>query len=198
MMRIFSCFFILALCLAGCSRSEQSAVIRLSNEGRVVDLLIPDGYLERKPKHPAESVWFKFDYPGLSPSSGDTSSNGIVSVLILNIANNRTRAEYILDAEVSQAYKSEFLERKKPSLEIEDSISDRQGSTYIKKTIFSRANDGVLICHEVVPDLRIRVSRRYSKFIELRYVISPERFPERERVDAAVIALLNKFSSKQL
>lgn len=195
-MRIFSCFFILAFCLAGCSRTEQSAMIRLSNEGHVVDLLIPDAYLERKPKHPSKLVWFKFEYPSLSPWSGDTSSDGSVSVLILNIANKKTRAEYILDAEVAQAYKSDFLEGKKLSLQIEESISDRQGGTYIKKTIFSRAKDGTLIYHEILPDLRLLVSRRYSKLIELRYVISPQLLPERERVDAGVIALLNKFQIK--
>lgn len=171
-------------------------MIKLSNEGHVVDLLIPDAYLERKPKHPSEFVWFKFDYPSLSPWSGDTSSNGSVSVLILNIANKKTRAEYILDAEVAQAYKSDFLEGKKPSLQIEESISDSQRSTYMRKTVFSRANDGTLICHEILPDLRILVSRRYSNFIELRYVISPQLLPDRERVDAGVIALLNKFQVK--
>lgn len=197
-MRIFSCFLILAFCLAGCSRTEQSATIRLSNEGHVVDLLIPAAYLERKPKHPSGFVWFKFDYPSLTPWSSDTSSNGSVSVLILNIANKKTRAEYILDAEVAPAYKSDFLEGKKLSLQIEESITDRLGSTYIKKTIFSRANDGTLICHQVVPHLRIIVSRRYSKFIELRYVISPQLLSERERVDASVITLLNKFLNIQL
>lgn len=190
-MYISSFFF-----LASCSQKEQDSATIIPNDGHVLELSIPREYLETQPSgRPVRYIWFDFNYPNLSPASSSEPAVDQVPVLLINIANKRTRAEYMLDAEVAQKDRSAFLEHKKRSLEIEKHVTDRSGNTYVMKRIFSRAEDGSVIYYEIVPDLNITVSRRYSDVIELRYVIVPQLFSERDRVDASVISMMKKFSN---
>lgn len=191
------CMSLMSLLLSGCNRDNYSGFIILTEDNTSVRFNIPKQFLhENIMVGPKSSVWLSFSYPDMTPTKRRDKLANDISLLIVNIANRKTRAEYLSDVQKVSFDNNSNTDVEKCKTVIKEIGQNNKNEAEATRYIYKRTRDGYIICYKIIQRLKISASRRYSKNIELRYVIPEALFDERDRVESAIATLVNTFKDK--
>lgn len=181
----------------GCKQNNYAGFILLTDDNTSVTLTIPVEFLSGNNTERVESsVWLSFSYPDMKPTKTPNKLANGISILILNIANRKTRAEYFYYMhKVSFDRNSDTDVKESPTSIKETTITEKDDSGETRY-IYERTPDGYVIFYKTSQGLKISASRRFSKNIELRYVIPENLFNERHSIDSAIVSLVNTFKNE--
>jgi len=183
--------------ILGCRRETYSGFIVLQEEGTHVRLDIPlNFFLKNSPRKTASSVWIQLSYPEMNPVETTDRGPDTIALLILNIANRRTRAEYFYATKGDVSGRNSELEANEFEFNVRESAPNKQGVAEITTYSFSRTAEKYVISYEINAGFKINFSRRYSNLLELRYIIPQNIYHDRKKIDSAIASLLDTFTDK--